>query len=120
MLSRASRNYYYMRLLADDAPPFHPVFLKWILKLNNTKQDTDYVDFFERYGTHFLKEVKFGATFTYEHKMSSQDYKTEKSREENVAVSASYSGLFSVGGKFQYGFLAEKAPNFQKKVETRK
>ena len=120
ILSKASCNYYYMRLLEDDAPPFHPVFLKWILKLNNTNQDTVYVDFFERYGTHFLKEVQFGATFTYEHKMSSQDYKTEKQKGVNVAVSASYSGLFSVGGGFSMdSSQKQKASNFQEKVETR-
>ena len=120
ILSKAGCNYYYMRLLEDDAPPFHPVFLKWIIKLNNTDQDTAYVDFFEKYGTHYLKEVKFGASFTYEHKMSSSSYKTEKEKGVNVAVSASYSGLFSVGGGFSMdSSQKEAASNFQKNVETR-
>ena len=120
IISRAGCNYYYMRLLEDDAPPFHPVFLKWIIKLNNTDQDSAYVDFFEKYGTHFLKEVKFGASFTYEHKMSASTYKTEKENGVNVAVSASYSGLFSVGGGFSMdSSQRESASNFQKKVETR-
>ena len=120
ILSKAGCNHYYMRLLEDDAPPFHPVFLKWIIKLNNTDQDTAYVDFFEKYGTHYLKEVKFGASFTYEHKMSSSSYKTEKEKGVNVAVSASYSGLFSVGGGFSMdSSQKEAASNFQKNVETR-
>ena len=120
ILSRAYCNYYYMRLLEDDAPPFHPLFLKWIVKLNKTNQDTDYVEFFEKYGTHFLKEVKFGASFTYIHKMSSSSFKTEKEKGVNVAVSASYSGVFSVGGGFNMdSSQKESASNFQKKVETR-
>ena len=120
ILSRAGCNYYYMRLLEDDAPPFHPVFLKWIIKLNTTDQETVYIEFFEKYGTHFLKEVKFGASFTYEHKMSASDYKTERENGVNVAVSASYSGLFSVGGGFSLdSSQREAASKFQKKVETR-
>ena len=120
ILSRAHCNYYYMRLLEDDAPPFHPVFLKWIIKLNNTDQDTDFVDFFEKYGTHFLTEVKFGASFTYIHKMSSTSYKSEKENGVNVAVSASYSGIVSVGGGFSMdSSQKQSASDFQKKVETR-
>ena len=119
ILSRASCNYYYMRLLEDDAPPFHPVFLRWVLKLNDSKHDSDYVEFFDKYGTHFLKEVKFGA-FNYIHKMSSQSYKKEKESGVNVAVSASYSGFVSVGGGFSLdSSQKESASNFQKKVETR-
>ena len=120
ILSRAGCNYYYMRLLEDDAPPFHPLFLQWVIELNNTYDDTVYVDFLERYGTHFLKEVKFGASFTYEHKMTSTAYKTEKEKGVNVAVSASYSGLFSVGGGFNMDSKQrEAASDFRKKVETR-
>ena len=120
ILSRASCNYYYMRLLEDDAPPFHPVFLRWILKLNDSKHDSDYVEFFEKYGTHFLKEVKFGASFTFIHKMSSKSYKKEKESGVNVAVSASYSGIINVGGGFSLdSSQKESASNFQKKVETR-
>ena len=120
ILSRASCNYYYMRLLEDDAPPFDPLFLQWINKLNNTDDESVYVEFFERYGTHFLKEVKFGASFTYEHKMSSSTYKTEQEKGVNVAVSASYSGLFSVGASFSMDSDQKKAASdFRKKVETK-
>ena len=120
ILSRASCNYYYMRLLEDDAPPFDPLFLNWIIKLNNTDDETVYVNFFERYGTHFLKEVKFGASFTYEHKMSSSSYKSEQEKGVNVAVSASYSGLFSVGASFSMDSdQKQAASDFRKKVETK-
>ena len=120
ILSRASCNYYYMRLLEDDAPPFDPLFMDWIIKLNNTDDETVYVNFFERYGTHFLKEVKFGASFTYEHTMSSSSYKSEQEKGVNVAVSASYSGLFSVGASFGLDTdQKQAASDFRKKVETK-
>ena len=120
ILSKASCNYYYMRLLEDDAPPFDPLFMEWIIKLNNTEDESVYVKFFERYGTHFLKEVKFGASFTYEHKMSSSSYKSEQENGVNVAASASYSGLFSVGASFSMDTDQKKAASeFRKKVETK-
>ena len=120
ILSRASCNYYYMRLLEDDAPPFDLLFMDWIIKLNNTDDETVYVNFFERYGTHFLKEVKFGASFTYEHKMSSSSYKSDQEKGVNVAVSASYSGLFSVGASFGLDTdQKQAASDFRKKVETK-
>ena len=120
ILSRASCNYYYMRLLEDDAPPFDPLFLEWVIKLNNTEDESVYVKFFERYGTHFLKEVKFGASFTYEYKMSSSTYKSEQEKGVNVAASASYSGLFSVGASFSMDFDQKQAASeFRKKVETK-
>ena len=120
ILSRASCNYYYMRLLEDDAPPFDPLFLDWVIKLNNTKDETVYVNFFERYGTHFLKEVKFGASFTYKHTMSSKRYKSEIEKGVNVAASASYSAVYSIGGSAKMDSKQqEAASNFREKVETR-
>nr|KAG5693579.1 hypothetical protein BaRGS_011704 [Batillaria attramentaria] len=120
ILSRATCNYYYMKLLQRDAPPFHPVFLNWILELDRTDNDDVYIDFIENYGTHFLKEVRFGASFTYEHKMTSSSFKEETDKGVNVAVSASYSGLFSVGGGFSLdSSQKEAASSFQKKVTTR-
>ena len=89
-------------------------------EVNNTKQDTDYVDFFERYGTHFLKEVKFGATFTYEHKMSSQDYKTEKEQGGKCCGVRKLFKTLQCRGKFQYGFLAEKSPQFPEESRNSK
>nr|KAG5693580.1 hypothetical protein BaRGS_011705 [Batillaria attramentaria] len=120
IISRASCNYYYMKLLQRDAPPFHPVFLDWIVELNQTEHDDVYIDFIENYGTHFLSEVKFGASFTYEHKMTTSSFKEETQKGVNVAVSASYSGLFSVGGGFSMdSSQKEAASSFQKKVTTR-
>ncbi|KAK7471703.1 hypothetical protein BaRGS_00035676 [Batillaria attramentaria] len=120
IISRASCNYYYMKLLQRDAPPFHPVFLDWIVELNQTEHDDVYIDFIENYGTHFLTEVKFGASFTYEHKMTTSSFKEETQKGVNVAVSASYSGLFSVGGGFSMdSSQKEAASSFQKKVTTR-
>ncbi|KAK7476541.1 hypothetical protein BaRGS_00032221 [Batillaria attramentaria] len=109
-----------MRLLERDAPPFHHVFLDWIMDLNRTDDDDVYMEFFENYGTHFLTEVKFGASFTYEYKMATSTYKKETSEGVDVAVAASYSGLFSVGGGFNMdSSQKEAASSFQKKVTTR-
>ncbi|KAK7495008.1 hypothetical protein BaRGS_00013648 [Batillaria attramentaria] len=120
IISKASCNYYYVKLLEEDAPPFHPVFLKWVIKLNQTNDDNVYSQFFEKYGTHFLREAKFGASFTYEHKMKASKYKEERQNEVNVAVEASYSGLFSVGGGFSMSSEErQKAEEFRKKVITR-
>nr|KAG5687468.1 hypothetical protein BaRGS_030473 [Batillaria attramentaria] len=81
------------------------------------KNELTYIKFFEKFGTHFLREAKFGASYTYEYKMNSRDYKLETERGVNVAVSASYSGAFSVGAELNMdASFKASAANFQKKV----
>ncbi|KAK7477988.1 hypothetical protein BaRGS_00030746 [Batillaria attramentaria] len=92
IVSSASCDYYYMKLKEYDLPPFDSLFVEWILRLNNTDDDNTYLDFFANYGTHYIQEASFGASFTYEYKMDSSTYESETSSGVDVAVSASYSG----------------------------
>ncbi|KAK7498076.1 hypothetical protein BaRGS_00010664 [Batillaria attramentaria] len=93
----------------------------WIVKLNQSEVDENvYANFFEKYGTHFLTDVTFGASFTYEHTMSAKSHKSFTEKGVNVAVSASYSGAFSVGGGFNMDSSQKQAASeFQKSVTTR-
>ncbi|KAK3580231.1 hypothetical protein CHS0354_012759 [Potamilus streckersoni] len=123
--SSAKCNYYYCKLEKTSPPPFHPVFLNWVHKLNRTisnsyKDDSDtYMAFFDHYGTHFVDEATFGASFTYEHKMSSSSYSKMQEKGTNVAVMASYSGLFSIGAGFNLdSSQREQASVFQSEVQT--
>ena len=89
---------------------------KWVYRLQGASEEnqSSYFEFFSRYGTHFLGEVTFGATYVYKHTMASQQYETMSEKGVNVAVSASYSGLFSVGGGFNLDTSArESAKRFQ-------
>ncbi|KAH3885872.1 hypothetical protein DPMN_009870 [Dreissena polymorpha] len=121
IISSAKCNYYFSKLITEGAPDFDPVFVKWVHRLNATDWNPElYNEFFETYGTHFPTEVTFGARFIYEHKMSSTKYESETKRGVNVAIQASYSGLFSAGGGF--GMDSEQrqsASAFSQSVETK-
>ncbi|XP_045196195.2 uncharacterized protein LOC123551375 [Mercenaria mercenaria] len=121
IISSAHCNYYFSKLITEEAPQFDNVFVKWIHKLNETDWDPElYFEFFETYGTHFPTEVTFGAKFIYEHKMSSSKYESEKKSGVNVAVQASYSGFVSVGGGFNLDSEQRQAASeFSKSVETK-
>ncbi|XP_053397893.1 uncharacterized protein LOC128556506 [Mercenaria mercenaria] len=120
ILSSAYCHYYFSKLVKRSSPPFEPVFLSWIERLNSTNLKDIYLEFFDTYGTHFATEVTFGARFTYVHKMSSEEYETQSVKGVNVAAEASYSGLFSVGGGFQMdSSQREAAAEFSKSVETK-
>ncbi|XP_045189767.2 uncharacterized protein LOC123547063 [Mercenaria mercenaria] len=121
IVSSAHCNYYFSKLITEEAPQFDNVFVNWIHKMNETDWDPElYFEFFETYGTHFPTEVTFGARFVYEHKMSSSKYESEKKSGVNVAVQASYSGLFSVGGGFSLDSeQRQAASSFSKSVETK-
>ncbi|XP_045195862.2 uncharacterized protein LOC123551192 [Mercenaria mercenaria] len=121
IISSAHCNYYFSKLITEEAPQFDNVFVKWIHKLNETDWDPElYFEFFETYGTHFPTEVTFGAKFIYEHKMSSSKYEREKKSGVNVAVQASYSGFVSVGGGFNLDSEQRQAASeFSKSVETK-
>ncbi|XP_060576710.1 uncharacterized protein LOC132734026, partial [Ruditapes philippinarum] len=120
ILSSASCNYYFSKLVKRSPPPLDPVFISWIKRLSSTDSTDVYIEFFDTYGTHFPTEVTFGARFTYEHKMESKKYETQSESGVNVAVSASYSGIVSVGGGFSMdSSQKEKASEFSKSVETK-
>lgn len=120
ILSSASCNYYFSKLVKRSPPPLDPVFLSWVKRLSRTNSTDVYLEFLDTYGTHFPTEVTFGARFTYEHKMTSKEYKTQSENQVNVAVSASYSGIVNVGGGFSMdSSQKEKASEFSKSVETK-
>ncbi|XP_053386287.1 uncharacterized protein LOC128550715 [Mercenaria mercenaria] len=121
IISTASCNYYFSKLITEKPPQFDDVFISWIQKLNDTNANSDiYFDFFDTYGTHFLTEVTFGARYTFQHKMTSEAFESKQESGVNVAVEASYSGLFSVGGGFSLdSSQRESASSFSKSVETK-
>lgn len=120
VFSTAHCQYYFSRLVTDDAPLFDNVFLKWVLKLNATNSDKmTYFNFFDTFGTHFLTEITFGARYTFKHTMKSQTFESMKNSEQNIAAMASYSGLFSIGGGFSMdSSQREAASTFSKLVTT--
>ncbi|XP_060563204.1 uncharacterized protein LOC132722697 [Ruditapes philippinarum] len=120
ILSSASCNYYFSKLVKRSPPPLDPVFLSWVKRLDKTNLIDVYIEFFDTYGTHFPTEVTFGARFTYEHKMESKKYENQSESGVNVAISASYSGIVSVGGGFSMdSSQKQKASEFSKSVETK-
>lgn len=117
--SQASCNYYYSRLIQDDPPPFDPTFIFWVKELN-TKNDQDtYIKFFSLYGTHYLTDSTFGARFVKNYRMKTKEYQRQESSGVDVAVSASYSGIFSVGGGFSLDSSQQSAvSNFMSSVTS--
>ncbi|XP_045167745.2 uncharacterized protein LOC123531028 [Mercenaria mercenaria] len=120
IVSTAHCNYYISKFKKETPPPFTPMFFDWIRKLNSSTSNDTYSDFFDTFGTHFAKEITFGARFTYEHKMKSSLYKTKREQGVNVAAQASYSGIFSVSGGFSLtSEQRQEASEFSKSVETK-
>ncbi|XP_045208112.2 uncharacterized protein LOC123559987 [Mercenaria mercenaria] len=124
ILSTAKCNYYFSKLVTEDAPQFDDVFIKWVHKLNAASSDPElYFKFFEIFGTHFATEVTFGARYTYEYKMSSNYYETEREKGVDVKTVASTSGFFglwNLEGEFQVSLSQrQKASEFRQSVETK-
>lgn len=120
IISTAHCNYYISKFKKENPPPFSQMFFNWVHKLN-TSTDNDVVfEFFDTFGTHFAKEVSFGARFSYQHKMNSSLYKSKRENGTNVAAQASYNGLYSIGGSFSLtSEQSQEAKNFSKLVETK-
>ncbi|XP_045208038.2 uncharacterized protein LOC123559932 [Mercenaria mercenaria] len=125
IISTAKCQYYFSKLIPDASPRFDDTFKQWLFKLHNTQSSSPdfsqiYIEFLDRYGTHFPTQVTFGARYTYEHKMTASEYQKQTESGVNVAVQASYSGLFSIGGGFELdSSQRESASNFAKSVETK-
>lgn len=117
--SQARCNYYYSRLIQDDPPPFDSTFISWVEKLNSKNDLDTYIEFFNLYGTHFLTDSTYGARFVKNYRMKTKEYQHQESSGVNVAVSASYSGLFSVGGSFSLDSSQQQAvSNFMSSVTS--
>ena len=109
---------YYLSIMDDMQPP--PLDASFIMKVRTLKTVDDVFKFFEYYGTHYLKTVTFGARLIFESKMKKSDYSSMKSKNVNVAVSGSYSGIVRVSGKASLNSDEQKqANNFRKKTETK-
>lgn len=120
IISSAKCQYYFSKIIFSAAPRFDEVFIQWMHKLNNTNIDETYFQFIDTYGTHFPTEVTFGASFTYEHKMSAKEFQNQTEKGVNVAVDASYSGLINIGGGFNLdSSQRQSASEFSKYVETK-
>ncbi|XP_052065202.1 uncharacterized protein LOC127704995 [Mytilus californianus] len=120
ILSTAKCIYYYTELIQENIPRFTQQFLTWVRKLNKSDDPQTYLDFFHRYGTHYPTYTTFGARLTYEHTMKSSDYQKKTEKGTNVAVQASYSGLFSVSGGFNMDTTQkESISEFSNSVTTR-
>ena len=121
ILSSASCTYYFATLQELKPPPFDEVFIEWVKKLDQGKNDSGiYFEFFNVYGTHYVKEITYGAHYTYQHRMQASTFATERRNGVNVAVQASYSGLFSIGGGMKLDSSQQQAAfDFRKSVETK-
>ncbi|XP_063398538.1 uncharacterized protein LOC134683277 [Mytilus trossulus] len=120
ILSTAKCIYYYTELIRENIPRFTQQFLTWVRKLDKSDDPQTYLDFFHRYGTHYPTYTTFGARLTYEHTMKSSDYQKKTEKGTNVAVQASYSGLFSVSGGFNMDTNQKKdISEFSSSVTTR-
>ncbi|XP_045192206.2 uncharacterized protein LOC123548751 [Mercenaria mercenaria] len=120
IISSAHCNYYYSKFQKENPPPFTDIFVGWIRRLNSSISKAPYLDFFDTFGTHFAKEITFGARYLYEHKMKSSMYKKKREQGINVAAQASYSGLIRVSGGFSLSVeQRQEASQFSKSVETK-
>jgi hypothetical protein len=120
IISTAHCNYYISKFKKENPPPFSQMFYDWIYKLNSSTDNDIVFDFFDTFGTHFAKEVSFGARYSYQHKMKSSMFKSKSENGINVAAQASYSGLFSVSGGFSLtSEQRREASDFSKSVETK-
>ncbi|XP_060575113.1 uncharacterized protein LOC132732658 [Ruditapes philippinarum] len=119
IISSARCNYYFSKFQTENAPPFTDIFVHWIEKLNTTSSNSTYLDFFHTFGTHFPKEIIFGARYIYEHKMKSSLFEKKRNSGVNVKVQASTSGLIRVSGGFGLSKeQREEASEFSNSVET--
>lgn len=120
IISSAHCNYYFAKLTIYNPPELTSDFLDWVKKLDKSNEIEMYFKFFDYYGTHFLTETSFGASYTFENRMSSTSYQTQLQKGVNVAASASYSGLYSVSGGFTLDTdQRSAAAEFRKEVTTK-
>ena len=102
--SSAKCRYYFTNLNLYSLPRFSNEMIAWLNRLNSTLslgeplQNSFFFKFFDNFGTHFPIKVTYGASLTYENKLSSASFKSLSSKNLSVEAQASYSGYFSVGG----------------------
>ena len=114
--SQARCDYYLSTLDVVKPPPLDPSF---IIKAKAIQTQSDVFDFLDLYGTHFLKQVTFGARFIFEDKMKTSDFQTMEQNSVDVKASASYAGLMRIGGSAHLSYDEQvKGTEYRKYVET--
>ncbi|XP_025102342.1 uncharacterized protein LOC112568964 isoform X1 [Pomacea canaliculata] len=117
VVSRATCSLYHVTHLLQKPLPLHPMFVDWVLRLNNTDDEDAYLQFIDTYGTHFVSRARSGASFTLVHKMEDEVYRQHT--EGHVTAAASYSSAALLG---QYETLTSDhkraADDFRNQVET--
>ncbi|CAG2258163.1 unnamed protein product [Mytilus edulis] len=120
ILSTAECNYYFSKLMTDNAPPFSDSFLRWIHKLAATDEQQIYFNFFETYGTHFQIYTTFGARYTFEHKMKTKTFISEKRKGFNFGIFGEIFSKINVGLGFNIAKEErEKVEKISKDIETK-
>ena len=108
---------YYLSMIDDLQPPALTKSFLMMARALNTESDV--FKLFDYYGTHYLKEVTFGARLVYENKMSKNSFKTLSESSFSVTASASYSGLARVEGSAGLSAGEQRQSElFRTKVET--
>ena len=109
---------YYLSIMDEVKPP--PLDESFIEKAKTLKTKQDVFNFFEYYGTHYLKEVTFGARLIYESKMTNSDFSSLSEKSFSVSISASYDGVARVAGKASLSADEKKqAQEFRSKTQTK-
>lgn len=98
-------------------PPFHPMFLEWVLRLNSTHDQDVYLEFVNTYGTHFVSRARLGASITLVHKMDNNVY--WRQTEGHVTAAADYSAAALLGLSSTLTSAQQHAADeFRNQVET--
>ena len=109
---------YYLSMFDELQPPM--LSKSFLMMAKTIKNESDVFMLFDYYGTHYLKEVTFGARLVYENKMSKSSFKSLSESSGSVSVSASYSGIVRVEGSLSLSKSEQKqASEFRSKAETR-
>ena len=122
--SSAQCRYFSARLNLYNLPPFSDAMIYWLEKLNkmysslNDPEENALLQFYDLFGTHLTSKVFYGASLTFESKLTSKSYQSLSEKSLSVEAQASYSGFFSVGGGASFSDSQSSAVSeFQSKAE---
>ena len=115
-----ARCLYYASTLDPTVPaPLAENFKISLQELERDGTKEKYFDFFDNYGTHFVKAIDYGARYTRQHKMTQDAYKKASQKSYSVEVTASYDGAYTVEGEFGLSQEeSEAVEEFRKEVVT--
>ena len=102
--SASQCRYFSTRLNLCNPPPFSDAMIYWLEMSNKTYSSLNdpegnaLLQFYDLFGTHVTSKVVYGASLTFESKLTSENYASLSSNDFSVQAQANYSGFFSVGG----------------------